>query len=119
MAFVEEGLEAHEADMKSTMAITVALEEMFVNIAHYAYPDSKGKATIGMSFDNDEVEIYLIDSGIPFNPLEKEDPNVKASIEEREVGGLGIFMVKQSMDECHYERRNGQNVFTMKRKIRK
>ena len=119
MAFVEEGLEAHEADMKSTMAITVALEEMFVNIAHYAYPDSKGKATIGMSFDNDEVEIYLIDSGIPFNPLEKEDPNVKASIEEREVGGLGIFMVKQSMDECHYERRNGQNIFTMKRKIRK
>ena len=118
MAFVEEGLEAHEADMKSTMAITVALEEMFVNIAHYAYPDSTGKATIGMSFDNDEVEIYLIDSGIPFNPLEKEDPDIKASIEEREVGGLGIFMVKQSMDECHYERRNGQNVFTMRRKIR-
>ena len=119
MAFVEEGLEAHEADMKSTMAITVALEEMFVNISHYAYPDTTGKATVGMRFDHDEVEIYLIDSGIPFDPLEKEDPDIKASIEEREVGGLGIFMVKQSMDECRYERRNGQNIFTMKRKIRK
>ena len=118
MAFVEEGLEAHEADMKSTMAITVALEEMFVNISHYAYPDTTGKATVGMRFDHDEVEIYLIDSGIPFDPLEKEDPDIKASIEEREVGGLGIFMVKQSMDECHYERRNGQNIFTMRRKIR-
>ncbi|MBQ6478030.1 MAG: SpoIIE family protein phosphatase [Erysipelotrichaceae bacterium] len=119
MAFVEEGLEAHGADMKSTMAISVALEEMFVNISHYAYPENKGKATIGMSFDHDEVEIYLIDNGIPFNPLDKEDPDIKAGIEEREVGGLGIFMVKQSMDECRYERRNGQNIFTMRRKIRK
>lgn len=118
MAFIEEGLEVHEADAKSTMAISVAVEEMFVNISHYAYPDSSGKATIGMRFDHDEVEICLIDSGIPFNPLEKEDPDIKADAEERDIGGLGILMVKKSMDECHYERRNGQNIFTMRKRIR-
>ena len=118
MAFIEEGLEAHEADTKATMAVSVAVEEMFVNIAHYAYPDAAGKATIGMRFDHDEIEIRLIDSGIPFNPLEKEDPDIRADADERDIGGLGILMVKKSMDECHYERKDGQNIFTMRRKIR-
>jgi anti-sigma regulatory factor (Ser/Thr protein kinase) len=104
--------------MKATMAVTVSLEEIFVNIANYAYPDHKGKATIGMSFKDDWIEVYLFDNGIPFNPLEKEDPNVKAELEERDIGGLGIYMAKKSMDECRYERKGNQNRFYMKRRIR-
>ena len=118
LAFVESGLEAHGADMKSTMAVTVSLEEIFVNIANYAYPDHQGKATVGMNFRDDQIEIYLFDNGIPFNPLEKEDPDVKAKLEERGIGGLGIYMAKNSMDECRYERKGNQNRFYMKRRIR-
>ena len=118
LAFVENGLEAHDADMKAIMAVTVSLEEIFVNIAHYAYPEHKGKATIGMNFRGDEIEVYLFDNGVPFNPLEKEDPDIKAELEQRDIGGLGIYMVKKSMDECRYERKGNQNRFYMRRKIR-
>lgn len=118
LAFVEEGLEKHEANMKASMTISVALEEMFVNVAHYAYPDQKGKVTVGMRFIDDDVEIHLFDSGIPFNPLAKKDPDITLKAEEREIGGLGIYMVKQSMDECTYERKNNQNHFMMRKKIK-
>lgn len=118
LAFVEEELEKHEASMKAIMTITVAVEEIFVNIAHYAYEGKTGKATVGMGFEGNDVEIYFIDNGIPFDPLAKKDPNVKASAEERDIGGLGIYMVKNSMDDCKYERRNSQNVFTMRKAIK-
>lgn len=118
LAFVEEELEKNGAGMKDIMTISVAVEEMFVNIAHYAYEGRTGKATVGMNFDEHNVQIYLIDNGIPFNPMEKEDPDIKARAEDRSIGGLGIYMVKKSMDECFYERRNNQNVFTMRKAIK-
>ena len=118
LAFVEENLEANEAGMKETMAITVAVEEMFVNVAHYAYPDSKGKVTIGLRFIGDDIEIHLTDTGIPFDPIAKEDPDVSLDANDREIGGLGIYMVKKSMDECTYERVGDQNHFTMRKKIK-
>lgn len=118
IAFVEEQLEANNASMKAVMTISVALEEMFVNIAHYAYPDGPGKATVGVSFDGDDVSIALTDKGIFFDPLAKEDPDVTARAEDREIGGLGIFMVKNSMDHCFYERRGDENIFVMKKRIR-
>ena len=118
IAFVEEQLEAKDASMKAIMTISVALEEMFVNIAHYAYPDGPGKATVGVSFDGDDVSISLTDKGIFFDPLAKEDPDVTARAEDREIGGLGIFMVKNSMDNCFYERRGDENIFVMKKRIR-
>jgi len=118
LAFVEEELEKRDASMKNTMAITVAVEEIFVNISHYAYGDNIGKATVGISFEGDDVEIRFVDSGMEFNPLNKKDPDIKASIEEREIGGLGIYMVKKSVDECRYERTNSQNIFTIRKKIK-
>ncbi|MBP5278862.1 MAG: ATP-binding protein [Erysipelotrichaceae bacterium] len=118
LSFVEEQLESNGASMKAIMTITVALEEMFVNIAHYAYPDSEGKAIIGVSFDGDDVCISLRDKGISFDPLAKEDPDVKARAEDRQIGGLGIFMVKNSMDQCYYERRGDENYFEMRKNIR-
>lgn len=119
LAFVEEALEKHNAGMKDIMSITVAVEEIFVNIAHYAYEGRTGKANVGLKFKNDEeVQITFVDNGIPFNPLEKEDPDVKADIEDREIGGLGIYMVKKSMDECTYVRSNNQNIFTMRKALK-
>jgi anti-sigma regulatory factor (Ser/Thr protein kinase) len=118
IGFVEEQLEEKGASMKAVMTITVALEEMFVNIAHYAYPDHTGQAVIGVSFDGDVASITLRDKGIYFDPLAKEDPDVTAKAEDRQIGGLGIFMVKNSMDHCFYERRGDENFFEMRKKIR-
>ncbi len=118
IGFVEEQLEENGASMKAVMTITVALEEMFVNIAHYAYPDHTGQAVIGVSFDGDVASITLRDKGIYFDPLAKEDPDVTAKAEDRQIGGLGIFMVKNSMDHCFYERRGDENFFEMRKKIR-
>lgn len=118
LAFVEEGLEAHESTMKNTMSLTVAVEEIFVNVAHYAYEEGTGKVTVGMDFEGNDVEIYFIDNGIPFNPLEKEDPDITAKAEDRSIGGLGIYMVKKTMDDCSYERKGNQNIFRMRKAIK-
>ena len=118
ISFVEEQLEACDCPMKTTMQITVCVEEMFVNVAHYAYEGREGTATLSVDTVDDSVVIQLTDSGVPFDPLAKEDPDITLSAEERRIGGLGIFMVKKSMDSVHYERRDGENVFTMTKKLR-
>ena len=118
ITFVEEKLEQNDASMKAIMAITVSLEEMFVNVAHYAYPDSEGDVKVGIGFEDDDVTITLTDEGIPFDPLAKEDPDVHASAQERNIGGLGIYMVKKSMDYCSYQRKENKNIFVMRRNIR-
>lgn len=92
--------------------INTALEEVFVNVAKYAYDDS---GTVEVSLTNDKKKVIFVfkDSGKPFNPLEKDDPNINASSDEREIGGLGIFMVKQIMDEVEYEYKDNHNVLTL------
>ena len=98
IAFLEEELDKAEASPKLVVTLSVALEELFVNVAHYAYPDSKGTAKIEIDTSGDSVVIRLTDSGIPFDPLAKPDPDVTESAEKRKIGGLGIYMVKKSMD---------------------
>lgn len=117
LAFVEEELEKLDCPMKYVMQITVCVEEMFVNVAHYAYGEEKGD--VEMAFDNDGrmISITLIDEGFEFDPLAKEDPDITLSAEERGIGGLGIYMVKKSMDEVKYERKDNKNYFTMKKEI--
>jgi anti-sigma regulatory factor (Ser/Thr protein kinase) len=88
------------------------VEEIFVNIAHYAYTPETGSVTIRMSVQ-ENIVIEFEDSGKPYNPLEKEDPDIKASAEEREVGGLGIFMVKKIMDKVEYRREGNKNILTI------
>lgn len=117
LSFVEEQLEAHDASMKTIMQITVCVEEMYVNVAHYAYGDNKGDVTMSVDFEGNVVTISLIDSGMPFDPLKKEDPDITLSAEERDIGGLGIFMVKKSMDDVSYEYKDGKNIFVMKKAI--
>jgi len=116
----EELLLAHGATMKNIMNINICLEEMFVNIAHYAYEGKENKgAVVSISFDGDDVLYELVDEGIPFDPLAKADPDTSLSAEERDIGGLGIYMVKKSMDKCTYDRKEDKNIFTMRKNIKK
>lgn len=112
-AFVEGELEAIECPIKTTMQILVAVEEIYINIASYAYSPEVGTATITFDVhdteEGKEAEIGFYDQGIPFNPLEKEDPDVNKKAEDRSIGGLGIFMVKNTMDEFTYEYKDGKN----------
>lgn len=113
--FIEETLQAEGCPMKEQMQINIAVEEIFVNIASYAYKSGTGDARIDVEMyeDPDTVHIIFTDSGIPYNPLAKEDPDTGLPAEDRQIGGLGIFMVKQSMDDMKYEYRNGQNILTL------
>lgn len=112
-AFIEEELEKVNCPMKTSMQISVAFEELFVNIANYAYPDSIGKAKVGIAINDGKIIIQFTDSGIKYNPLEKTDPDITLSAEERNIGGLGIFMVKKTMDDIKYEYKDGQNILTI------
>ena len=119
MAFTEECLESFGCSLKITMAVCVAVEEIFVNIASYAYKDGSGNASLCFSFDENErlMTIVMKDDGVPFNPLEKDEPDISLSAEEREIGGLGIFITKKTMDTVSYTYENGQNILTMTKKI--
>ena len=118
-AFVEGYLEQLNCSMKSMMQISVAVEEIYVNIASYAYGDSPGMAEIELEYNEADgsVDITFKDSGTPYNPLEKEDPDVTLSAEERSIGGLGIYMVKKSMDDMKYKYEDGKNILTITKKL--
>lgn len=113
IAFVEETLEGVACPLKTVLQITVCVEEMFVNVANYAYEGREGEVTLSVDAESGKAIITLQDSGVPFDPLLKDDPDISLSAEDRAIGGLGIFMVKNSMDEVKYERKDGMNVFTM------
>lgn len=118
-AFVDEQLEALNCPLKAQMQIDIAIDELFGNIAHYAYNPGIGPATVRVEAQQDPpaVVVSFIDSGIPYDPLAKEDPDVALSAEERKIGGLGIYVVKKSMDEITYEYRDGQNILRIKKAI--
>ena len=115
LAQVDEELEAADCQMKARMQIDVAVEEIFVNIASYAYKGREGTARINISIEDDpkKVVISFADSGDPFDPLAKPDPDITLSAEERQIGGLGIYMVKKSMDDVTYKYENGENILTI------
>ena len=117
--FVNEQLEALDCPMKAQMQIDIAIDELFGNIAHYAYNPEIGKATVRVEVIEDPlaVTITFIDNGVPYDPLAKADPDTTLSAEEREVGGLGIYMVKKSMDEITYEYKDGQNILAIKKNL--
>ena len=119
LGFVDQTLEKYECPMKTQMAICVAIEEVFVNVAHYAYGDGEGDMTLGVGFDTEsrEITFRMADKGTPFDPLKKPDPDITLSAEDREIGGLGIFITKKTMDTVEYAYENGENVLTMIKKI--
>ena len=117
--FVNENLEQLGCNMKAQVQIDIAIDELFGNIVRYAYNPDIGTATISIEPDGDSasVSITFKDHGVPYNPLEKPDPDVTLSAEERTEGGLGIYLVKKSMDGVEYEYKDGQNILKVKKKI--
>lgn len=119
LGFVDSELEDCGCSPKTMIQIDIAVEELFVNIAQYAYGSDTGPATIRVERSEDPraVTITFIDCGMPYDPLAKPDPDTTLSVEEREIGGLGIFMVKKSMDDMTYEYRDGKNILTIKKNL--
>lgn len=118
-AFIGDVLEAWDCPMKAQMQIELAIDEVFANISSYAYDREGGEATVRVDFDEParEVAITFIDGGVPYDPSQKPDPDVTLSAEEREIGGLGIFLVKKTMDSMEYARVDGKNVLTIRKRI--
>ena len=115
-AFVDEELEKLDCSMKAQMQIDVAIDELFSNIAFYAY-ENGGDATVRFDYADGVVTLTFIDSGKPYDPTKKDDPDTTLSAEERPIGGLGIFLVKKTMDSLDYRYEDGKNVLTIKKTI--
>lgn len=117
-AFVDRCMEELGCSMRSQMQIDVAVDELFSNIAYYAYPPGSGTVTLRVeAAEPDDVMLTFIDSGVPYDPLSRPDPDTTLSAEERKIGGLGIYMVKKSMDEVTYAYEDGKNVLRIKKKL--
>lgn len=118
LEFTEAQAKEAGASRKETDRLLLAVEEIFVNIADYAYADGRGDVTVkARRTDNAQMEITFSDSGVPYDPLEKPDPDTHLAAEKRQEGGLGILLAKNMMDEMEYERRDGRNILTMKKRF--
>ncbi|MBQ6337449.1 MAG: ATP-binding protein [Ruminococcus sp.] len=118
-SFIDEHLEEAGCPMLTQIAIDVAVEELFVNIASYAYDQEIGVVLVQAELLKDplSVEITFIDNGKQYNPLAKPDPDITLSAKQRKKSGLGIFMVKNSMDDVSYEYKDGKNILTIKKNL--
>lgn len=115
--FATENLEERDCPMKFIMQTELVIEEVFVNIANYAYQPEIGAATFCIEFEENPSAAIMtfIDEGKPYNPLENEEPDTTLAIEERDIGGLGIFLVKKNVDEISYSYEGGKNILRMKK----
>lgn len=118
-AFVDDFLDQIACPMKSKIQINIVIDEIFGNICHYAYKDSVGAVTVRVESGNTPKAVFLTftDNGIPYNPLDTEDPDITLSSEKRKIGGLGIYLVKKNMDEMKYEYVNQQNRLWMEKRL--
>ena len=115
LAFLNEQLQEIGCPKKVRIQIDVAVEEIFVNITNYAYGSDTGKVVVQFLYEREahKVEISFIDEGIPYDPLKKKDPDVSLPANQRSIGGLGIYMVKKTMDDLRYERKDDRNILTL------
>ena len=117
--FVNALLEELDCPMKAQLQIDVAIDELFSNIAQYAYAPGTGPATVRVETEEDPPAVILtfIDRGMPYDPLAAEDPDITAPAEERSIGGLGVYLVKKTMDDVRYEYRDGQNILRIRKRM--
>lgn len=111
--YVEEELEAIGVPLGHITSVCIAIEEVYVNIASYAYKDETGKVDVEIDTKDSSINIKFFDEGTPYNPLEKMDPDISLPPEKRQQGGLGIYMIKNIMDEVEYEYKDNKNILTM------
>lgn len=114
-AFVEEELERRQCPPKIRLQLELVIDELISNIVRYAYGDDGGDITVQLEWEEDPAAVVLtfVDQGVPYDPLQRQDPDVSLPAEQRQNGGLGIFLVKQLMDRLEYQFTDGQNVFTV------
>ena len=119
ISFIRRNLEMVHCPDRSQMQIIVAVEEIFVNIADYAYGPAKGRAMVRVEFSVQPLTIMItfLDNGVPYDPLAHQDPDIMAPADERSIGGLGILITKKTMDHVAYEYKNGQNILTLKKQL--
>lgn len=117
--FVDSELETHGFPAKEKMQLAIAIDEIFSNIARYAYRPEEGEVTVKVEIEKEPLSatITFTDGGVPYNPLSSADPDTSLSAEERQIGGLGIFMVKRIMDDVEYHYENNKNILTIRKKI--
>ncbi len=120
LAFAEKQMKPYSCSARTKLHIKMVTEEVFVNIARYAYEqEHSGPAVIQAWVEGESPTLVLtfMDCGIPYNPLEKEDPDVTLAARKRRIGGLGIYMVKKSVDDIQYEYRDGKNILTIRKRM--
>ena len=106
--------------MATTMQINLAIEEAVVNVMNYAYPaGTKGDITIEAKANKTEMFFIISDTGTPFDPTAKAEVDITLSAEDRSIGGLGIHLIRQIMDNINYERVDGHNILTLMKKLNK
>lgn len=117
--FVDEQLEQFSCPIKAQVQIDIAIDELFSNIVHYAYHPEVGPATVRVEVLEEPLSVVItfIDQGVPYDPLSREDPDVTLSAENREIGGLGIYIVKKNMSEITYEYKEGKNILRIRKDL--
>lgn len=118
--FIFSSVEGYDISPRTKMAIELSVDELFINIASYAYNPDVGPATVRVNIDDEPAHtmtITFIDKGVPYNPLVQKDPDITLSAEDRKIGGLGVFLAKKKMDKLAYEYKDGQNILTIKKKL--
>ena len=117
--FVDRELELLNCPMKAQMQIDVAIDELFSNISRYAYDPSTGPATVRVEVEQEPLSVIVtfIDHGKPYDPLAKKDPDISLPAEDRPIGGLGVFLVKKTMDDVSYEYKDGRNILRIKKHL--
>ncbi len=117
--YIDSFLDKTNCSMKTRMQIAVAAEEVFVNIAHYAY-EGVGSVWIRTELMKNPpaIRIIFMDSGTPFDPMSKPDPDITLSAADRPTGGLGIFMTKKLMDRVEYQYQNGKNILILDKELK-
>lgn len=118
MDFVESSLGSVTVPMKTVFSLLTVCEEIIVNIIHYAYPVEVGEMEIAFKTDEKTVCIMFVDEGVAFNPLEKSDVNTNLEAHERNIGGLGIHMIKSMTDRVTYDFKDGKNVLIVEKEIK-
>ena len=117
--FLEGVLKEAETREGESFDILLAADEIFTNIASYAYGEGSGEVEIALTINDDSITIIFTDSGIPFNPLSLQSPDITRGIDERKIGGLGIHLVREIMDAVSYLRKDGKNILTIEKKREK
>jgi anti-sigma regulatory factor (Ser/Thr protein kinase) len=114
VGFVDQHASEQGVHPKRSLHLQLAVEEAVANICSYAYEVPPGEVSVTVARDGSGVRVVISDNGVPFDPLSKEDPDIRAELEARSVGGLGVFLIRRVLDEVHYNRVDGKNVLTLR-----